>query len=329
MIAVLRAGLLTTVQDRGRRGMQQHGVATGGVMDANAHRIANLLVGNAEDDATLECTMLGPALEFSERTLISVCGGDLGAQLDGRPLELWRPAIAGAGSVLSFGTRRTGCRAYVAVAGGIDVPMVLGSRSTDLAAGFGGLDGRALRTGDALQVAPAGDLSSRMHQRIGSAPRLARSAGRSLRPSLTDEPVIRVVPGPEHDRFSAASRELLTAGAFEVTARSNRMGLRLTGPALSLAGLYDLYSAPVAPGTIQVPPSGDPIVLMADHQTIGGYPRLASVITVDLPLLAQAAPGTRVRFRHVDVEEAQVLLAERERDLRMFGDALRIHYDRS
>jgi len=135
-----------------------------------------------------------------------------------------------------------------------------------------------------------------MEMRISGSPRMRRNAGRSIRPSIVVEPVVRVVAGPEHDRFSAASRELLTADVFEVTPQSNRMGLRLRGPSLFLEGLYDLHSLPVAPGTIQVPPSGKPIVLMADHQTIGGYPRIASVITADLPLLAQAAPGQRLRF---------------------------------
>lgn len=326
MIRVLRAGLLTTVQDRGRRGLREYGVATGGVMDAAAHRIANLLIGNADNDATLECTLIGPELEFGADTLISVCGGDLGAMLDGRPLDLWCAAIARAGSVLSFSGRRSGCRAYIAMAGGIDVPQVLGSRSTDLMACFGGMGGRALRVGDEILTHPPGRLSRQMEQRIAGEPRMARSAGRSIRPRIDDELVVRIVSGPEHDRFSGASRAVLTAGVFEVTAHSNRMGLRLRGPSLFLAGLYDLFSSPVAPGTIQVPPSGEPIVLMADHQTIGGYPRIASVITTDLPLLAQAAPGQRMRFRAVDVSDAQALLAQRERDLSMFAEALRMHY---
>lgn len=326
MIRVTRGGLLTTVQDLGRPGMQQHGVATGGAMDVAAHRIANLLVGNTEDAATLECTLIGPELEFGDDVLLAIGGADLGATLDGAPIPMWSPVVAPGGSVLAFNGARFGCRAYVALAGGIDVPVVLGSRGTDLIACIGGLAGRALQRGDVLDLLPAPDLSGRMRQRLAADPGHARSAGRSLLLRRGREPVVRVMRGPEHDRFSAASRELLGAGAFEVSPQSNRMGLRLRGPALSLAGLYDLYSSPVATGTVQVPPSGDPIVLMADHQTIGGYPRIASVISADQSYLAQAVPGTHIRFREVDVAAAQSAYLDREHDLRMFREALRVHY---
>lgn len=306
--------------------MQRHGIAPGGAMDPVAHRIANLLVGNPEDAAALECTMLGPTLEFVDETVLAVGGGDLGAALDGREIPLWQPILVAAGSVLTFSGMRTGCRTYVAVAGGIDVPAVLGGRGTDLLAGIGGLDGRALAAGDTLGIAAGGELSRRIRSRLAASPRNARSAGRSLLPRYATELVIRVIRGPEYDRFSAPSRVLLTAGGFEVTPQSNRMGLRLTGPALSLAGLYDLHSTPVACGMIQVPPSGEPIVLMADHQTIGGYPRIASAITVDLPLLAQARPGTRIRFREVGLAEAQSLYLDREHNLVVFAEGLRSHY---
>lgn len=326
MIRVRRAGLLTTVQDLGRRGMQQHGVSRGGAMDTVAHRIANLLVGNAETAAALECTLLGPALEFVEESVVALGGGDLGAALDGRAVPLWSPFIAPAGSVLSFSGPRTGCRACVAVAGGIDVPPVLGSRATDLIAAIGGHEGRAIAAGDELPTGAPGRAAGRMRDLLLAAPGDAPRVGRSLIPHYSAAPVVRVVRGPEHDRFSAASRELLLAGEFEVTPQSNRMGLRLTGPSLSLSGLYDLYSSPVTMGTVQVPPSGEPIVLMADHQTIGGYPRIASVITVDLPLLAQAPPRARVRFREVSLADAQTLYLRQERDLRLFAAGLRVHH---
>ncbi|HEX2166958.1 MAG TPA: biotin-dependent carboxyltransferase family protein [Longimicrobiales bacterium] len=326
MIGILRAGLLTTVQDLGRPGMQQHGIATGGAMDRSAHRIANLLVGNHESAATLECTMLGPELEFVEPAILAIGGGDLGAMLDGEPAPLWCPFAVQRGSVITFMRPRSGCRAYIAIAGGIEVPVVLGSRSTDLIAQMGGVEGRALRTGDELTSGPLSAMAARVRDTIQAEPRRARSAGRSLLPRHAPEPVVRVIRGPEHDRFSAASRELLAADSFVVTPQSNRMGIRLTGPALCLAGLYDLSSSPVAAGTIQVPPSGDPIVLMADHQTIGGYPRMASVISLDLRVLAQAPPGLRIRFREIGIGEAQSLYLEHEHDLRMFSEAIRVHY---
>jgi antagonist of KipI len=325
VIRVRRAGLLTTVQDLGRRGMQQHGVSRGGAMDAIAHRITNLLVGNAETAAALECTLLGPSLDLMEESVVALGGGDLGATLDGRAVPLWSPFIVPAGSVLSFSGPRTGCRACIAVAGGIDVPPVLGSRGTDLIASIGGHEGRALVAGDELPTgAPGGAAAARLRHRLLAAPDHAPRAGRSLIPQYSAAPVVRIIRGPEHDRFSAASRQLLVAGEFEVTPQSNRMGLRLTGPSLSLSGLYDLHSSPVTMGTVQVPPSGDPIVLMADHQTIGGYPRIASVISVDLPLLAQAAPGARVRFREVSLADAQTLYLRREHDLRLFATGLHV-----
>jgi antagonist of KipI len=326
MIRVARAGLLTTVQDRGRFGRMEHVVTTAGAMDASALRIANLLVGNTEDAAALECTMVGAALEFTDTALIAIGGGDLGALLDGRPVPLWAPFVVMPGSTLEFSATRAGCRAVLAIAGGIDVPVVLGSRSTDLTAGIGGLDGRALRNGDEIPVGPVPGLSLAMLDRLATDPRGARSAGRSLLPHYAAAPDVRIVLGPEHDRFTTQSRDSLLSGTFLVSPQSNRMGLRLKGPALSLEGPYDLSSSPVVMGMVQVPPSGEPIVLMADHQTIGGYPRIAAVIDVDLPLLAQAPPRTPVRFAMVDVATAQAAYLARERDLRMFAESLRVHY---
>ncbi|MGH7449495.1 MAG: biotin-dependent carboxyltransferase family protein [Longimicrobiales bacterium] len=326
MIHVVRAGLLTTVQDAGRRGLQQHGVITAGAMDPVAQRVANLLVGNPADAATLEATMLGPTLELAADVLLAIAGADTGATLDDRPVPLWCPFPARRGTILVLGSARVGCRAYIAVGGGIDVPAVLDSRATDLIAGIGGVDGRALRAGDTLPLGEPGRTSRRILDRIRAAPGHARAAGRSLLPRYARESVVRVIRGPEHGRFTARSTEQLVGDAFEVSAQSNRMGIRLSGPALALAGPYDLFSSPVATGTIQVPPSGEPIVLMADHQTIGGYPRIANVITVDLPLLAQTPPGTHIRFREVTVHEAQSLYRERERDFHMFAEALRLHY---
>ena len=305
--------------------MQQHGVSRGGAMDTLAHRIANLLVGNAEGAAALECTLLGPALELVDESVIALGGGDLGATLDGRAVPLWSPFIAPAGSVLSFSGPRSGCRACVAIAGGIDVPVVLGSRATDLIAAVGGYEGRALVPGDELPTGEPGRHADEVRDRLRAAPDHAPLTGRSLIPHYSAAPVVRIIRGPEHERFSDASRELLLAGEFEVTPQSNRMGLRLTGPSLSLSALYDLQSSPVTTGTVQVPPSGEPIVLMADHQTVGGYPRIASVITVDLPLLAQAPPGARVRFHEVSLASAQALYLRREHDLRLFAAGLRMY----
>jgi len=326
VIHVRRAGLLTTVQDTGRRGMQQHGVVTAGAMDPIAHRVANLLVGNPADCASLECTIIGPWLEFRDDVAVAVTGGDFAATLNDQPTPPWCAFPVRRGDVLALGTARTGCRAYIACSGGIDVPRVLGSRSTDLIAHMGGKDGRALLRDDVLECREPDRHASRIRDLLLESPSHARAAGRSLRPPYGPEPVVRMVRGPEHDAFNAASRDRLVTAAFQVTPQSNRMGVRLRGPALALDRAYDMLSSPVAGGTIQVPPSGEPVVLMADHQTIGGYPRIGNVISTDVPLLAQVPPGALVRFREVSIEEAQSQYLSIERDLRTFAEALRLRY---
>jgi antagonist of KipI len=318
--------LLTTVQDLGRTGYQRHGIVVGGAMDAPAIRIANLLVGNAQSAAALEATLLGPTLEFLRDHLFAVAGGDLGALLNGEPVPSWRPCVARAGSVLSFAGPRAGCRAYIAIAGGIDVPEVLGSRSTDLRAGIGGMQGRALAAGDVLSVcAPNANADAWLAELLTRQRRSADwGAGPSLQSRWSPEPVVRVMRGLEYDAFTAESQRALFEAAFRVGTQSDRMGYRLEGPRLTLEQPLELLSSPIAQGTVQVPPGGNPIVLMADRQTVGGYPRIAQVITVDVPLLAQSAPGTRVRFQETTIEQAQALFLASERDLRQLATAIQL-----
>lgn len=324
-LKVLRQGLLTTVQDLGRRGWQHAGVSVGGAMDPLALRLANLLVGNDAEAAGLELTLVGPTLALEADVLLALGGADLGATLDGRPLPRWRAVAARKGSVLAFEGAREGCRAYLALAGGVAVPEVLGGRGTDLRGHFGGLDGRPLREGDPLPLGEASPWARRvLAQLLAASEPVARwGVQAAVLPTYADAPVLRVVPGPEHARFTAASREALVSARFLVSPQSDRMGARLEGPALALEAPLELVSSPVTEGTVQVPPDGAPVVLMADRQTTGGYPRIAQVITVDLPLLAQARPGTHVRFREVTVEHAQEALLERERALRTLAEALR------
>jgi len=325
-VRVARPGLLSTVQDLGRPGLQRHGVVVGGAMDTTALRIANLLVGNAQDAAALEVTLLGPTLEFDGEHLFAIGGADLGAHLDREPVPPWRPCKAGPGSVLSFTGARSGCRAYVALAGGIDVPRVLGSRGTDLRAGIGGVGGRALAAGDVIAIgAPSTHARRWLDELSARARRVAGwGASRSLFAPSVPEPVIRVLRGLDHELFDAPSRAALLEAVFQVSAQSDRMGYRLDGPRLTLEQPRELLSAPIALGTVQVPPSGQPIVLMADRHSVGGYPRIAQVITADLPLLAQAALGARVRFREVTLAEAQTAYLERERDLRQLAVAMQL-----
>lgn len=324
-LRVARPGLLTTVQDRGRYGWQQHGVVVGGAIDAWALRVANLLAGNSADAAVLEATLIGPTLEFRHDHLFALAGADLGAALDGEPVQAFRPCAARAGSVLSFAGPRAGCRAYLAIAGAIDVAPVLGSRSTDLRAAIGGVEGRALARGDVLPVGAASSWSRAWLEHLLSRERPCAEwgAGPSVQGRPSAAPVVRALRGLEYEFFTEESRRALFDCEFRVSARSDRMGYRLEGPRLALERPLELLSAPVVRGTLQVPPGGDPIVLMADGQTVGGYPRIAQVITVDLPILAQAAPGARVRFREVSLAEAQALYLSAERDLRQLAGAIR------
>lgn len=300
-LTVIRAGMLTTVQDLGRRGHRADGVPLGGAVDAFALRLVNLLVGNAEEAAGLEFTLVGPELEFSAATTIAVGGGDFG----GPPR--WQPVRVRAGERVKFGPARSGCRGYLALAGGIDVPAVLGSRGTYLRGKLGGLDGRALRDGDVLRAADlAREVVGRWH------------IDERILPAYTAAPTVRVVRGAQAGEFDGT----LTDGEFKVTAKADRMGVRLAGPAVGRSGGAELVSATVVPGTVQVPPDGQPIVLLADAQTIGGYPQIAHVASVDLPLVAQLRPGDTVRFTEVPLAAAHELVLTREHALAMLREGL-------
>lgn len=305
-VLVERAGLMTTVQDLGRPGHQHEGIPAGGAMDDVALRLANLLAGNAPGEAALECTLEGPVLRFERATRVAVAGADMGWRIDGRPLPSWRSAVVPAGGVLAAGTARVGCRAYVAVAGGVRVPPLLGGRGTLPTAGIGGHEGRALRAGDELPVVV------RDPGRGG----VRRGVSGDVLPAYGGS--IRIVPGPDHEALDAPSRARLTGRPFRVSPRSDRMGVRLEveGTPLALRAPLEPLSAGVAMGTVQLPPGGAPIVLMADRQTTGGYPRLAEVAAVDLPLVAQLRPGDEARFAAVSLADAQALYLARERELR-------------
>lgn len=313
-ITVIRPGLLTTVQDLGRRGHQHEGVPEGGVMDSYAARLANLLAGNDQGAAVLEATLVGPELRFPSATVVAVTGMDCDVLLDGQPVALWRTLEVPPGSTLEVGAARTGCRAYIAVAGGIDVPAVLGSRSTYLPAAFGGFHGRALRAGDVLSSGGAApQLAGRAGQGHG------RTLARSLRPDYG--PVLRLIPGESRSPGRATAGSVLDQ-EFKVSRRSDRMGYRLDGRILDETGTRERPSAAVTMGTLQLPPDGSPILLMADRQTTGGYPTLGQVATVDLGRAAQLRPGSTVRFTEVSTEEAQRLYLDRERALAALERAL-------
>lgn len=320
-IQVVQPGLLTTVQDLGRRGYQKYGVIASGAMDEVALRVANLLVGNAHGEAALEMTVLGPEVFFAGAALIAVTGGDLSPRLDGQAVPLWRPVYLPRGGMLRFGPCAAGCRAYLAVAGGLAVPVVMNSRSTYLRAGLGGFRGRALQAGDVLPLGQPGETGLRLQRQLaahaGGGP-LAAAAwcyGRGRLPREGEVTQLRALPGRQHAWFDAASRRRFFSEAFQVTLCADRMGYRLFGPQLSLEQPRELLSEAVAWGTVQVPADGQPIVLLADRQTVGGYPKIAQVARVDLPLLAQVQPGGQLSFREIALAEAQRLYLRREQEL--------------
>jgi biotin-dependent carboxylase-like uncharacterized protein len=314
MIRVLKAGALSQLQDLGRYGYQRYGVPVNGVMDEWSHRIANILVGNDEAVATLECTLTGPELRFEHDSLIALCGADLQARVDGEPVPLGQPLLLRAGATLGFGERRRGARVYLAIRGGFDVPVVMGSASTFARGGFGGLHGRALVKGDRL---PLGAAHGHGYPR---ALRLLVQCGTSfVTAAAFDIPApaasldsLRFVEGPQWQAFTPAARATFTEQPFEISTQSDRMGYRLRGAALALAEPLEMISEAVSFGTVQVPPDGNPIILMADRQSAGGYPKIGYVAGVDLPLLAQAMPGEQLRFTPIGLDQAQALYLERE-----------------
>lgn len=332
MIEVLRAGVLTTVQDLGRRGSQHYGVPVSGAMDALSLRAANLLAGNAENAAALEFTLDGPTLRFGHDALIALCGGEFAARIDGVEVPAARPVWLSANSELQLGACHRGCRGYLAIAGGIDVEQVLESRSTYLRAGFGGFRGRALRRGDRVgfdRPATIAYPGVRAKLRERGAHSAAPHWAASLHPErLTRSPqVVRFVPARHWENLDTEARAKFLASEYRIGANSDRMGYRLEGADLETASGAHIVSEGVAFGTIQLPPDGSPIVLMADRQTTGGYPRLGEVAGVDLPLLAQLKPGESLRFERIALAEAQRLWLVQEESVALLRESIRAHVD--
>lgn len=310
-ILVEQPGALTTVQDEGRFGHQAEGISPAGPMDHRAFHLANLLVGNRRGEAALELTLTGPELLFSEDTRIAVTGADLEMKLGGRDVPSYTALSVRAGDRLSFGIRKNGCRAYLAVAGGITVPEVLGSRSTDLKNRLGGFEGRALRKGDRIPIGPSN----------------GTFRARSLpRPHYEEkELVLRVVRGPQDDRFTrSAIRSFFHFGAV-ITDRSDRQGIRLEREPLEFVTDGNIISDGISLGAIQVPSDGKPIILLADRQSVGGYTKIGTVIYADLPLLAQAVSGCRVRFVEVSEELAEELYLREQKQLDELEESYGMH----
>ncbi|MYL50903.1 5-oxoprolinase/urea amidolyase family protein [Halobacillus litoralis] len=322
MISVLKSGLMTTIQDTGRYGYQKDGVIVSGAMDQQAHRIANLLVGNSVDAATMEITLMGPVLEFQEDALIAICGGNLTPIIDGDSVSMWKPLYIKKGSELRFGQPKKGFRCYLSISGGFQVRKVMGSASTYLRANMGGFEGRTLEKGDQLRFGQPDSLPKDSKEQLKTLNKATsfKEASWFVGPEFTDymknDQPIRVMPGREFDLFTEQSKEHFFNGAFQIDSKSDRMGYRLNGTTLNLENKKDIVSEAVTFGTIQVPPDGNPILLLADHQTTGGYPKIGQVATVDLPRIAQMRPGEKINFSPISHEEAQHLLLEKEKNLK-------------
>jgi antagonist of KipI len=310
MFRILDPGAFTTVQDFGRSGYQRFGVPLSGALDQFSYRIANLLVGNPESAAALELTFKGPKVEFLSRALICVAGADMPILVNGRQRSTGKAISIYPGDILDIRSAARGLRAYLAIAGGVDVPMVMGSRSTCAAAGLGGKDGRSLMNGDILNIGPA----TRMVQ--------ARSLPERYRVTFPEQIVVRVLPGPELDLFENGMS--LFREPFVVSDRANRMGYLLEGHKIQFRknSPKSIISEPVVPGTVQIPPDGRPIIILVE-QTMGGYAKSAAVITPDLNRVAQTRPGQKIRFREVTLSAAHAALQHQRRILEEIRSLLR------
>ena len=308
MIRILTPGIGATVQDLGRRGYANIGIGCSGAMDRRALRVANVLLGNADGAAGIESTLGGLSFEALEPVTIALAGADTGATLDGRPLPRWWVCSLLPGQVFRMGHSRTGMRGYIAIAGGFEVPEVLGSRATDVKGGFGGHDGRALDTGDILTTAAAARDPRNLN--FGLSPR----AWPDFWVDGSGETELRFVPAKEWTDYTQETRALFCTTDWTIEPASNRIGYRLDGPEMVPTVRRELLSHGILPGTIQLPPSGRPVIQMLDANTVGGYPKLGVVIDADLPRLAQATLGSTLRFREVSAADARAV-RRREDDL--------------
>ena len=300
-IRVLKAGMLTTVQDLGRNGYQSQGFSVAGVMDVRSFKIANLLLDNPENEAVLEFTLIGPTLQFTSDTIIAITGGDFQPTVNGEPAPMYTALYMKRGDILKFGSARTGSRGYIAFSSYLDIPVVMGSRCTNLKSKIGGYKGRKLKDEDYIGF--------RIKRRY-----LPYFLSRKLDLDEFDEEevTLRVVMGPQDDMFTKQGIHKLLRGTYTVTSDFDRMGCRLEGPFIASKNGSDIISDGIAFGSIQVPAHGKPIVLLADRQTTGGYAKIATVASVDIPKLVQRKTDHKIRFQAITVEEAQKLYLEEE-----------------
>ncbi len=302
-IRVLKAGMLTTVQDLGRNGYQSQGFSVAGVMDVRSFKIANLLLDNPENEAVLEFTLIGPTLQFTSETIIAITGGDFQPTINGNPAPMYTALYMNRGDILKFGSARTGSRGYIAFSSYLDIPVVMGSRCTNLKSKIGGFKGRKLHDEDYI--------SFRIKRRY-----LPFFLSRKLDLDEFDqeEAELRVVLGPQCDMFTKDGIHTFLSETYMVTSDFDRMGCRMEGPFIASKNGSDIISDGIAFGSVQVPSHGKPIILLADRQTTGGYAKIATVATVDIPKLVQRKTDHKIRFKAITVEEAQKLYLEEEKE---------------
>lgn len=311
---VLEPGILTTVQDSGRYGFSQFGVPPSGVLDNFSFRVGNLLVGNREEEACLETTIMGLQLKALSEVVTAITGGDLSPALNGESLDMWRTHLLVEGDIITFKKVRSGCRAYLALSGGFAIPKIMGSRSTYLSGRFGGLEGRALRKGDILY----------RFDRPSPLNKLGFRFPRDSIPLYGKDLLLRVIPGPQNHHFTEKGFQTFRSSSYQVTPRCDRMGVRLEGPKIERRPDVEesIISEGLISGAVQVPGDGKPIIILTELVT-GGYTKIATVISTDLPKVAQLKPGDRVNFEPISIEEAHRLLREQEEQLRSFENFIK------
>ena len=310
---VLEPGILTTIQDLGRYGFSQFGVPLSGALDTFSFRVGNLLVGNQEEEASLETTIMGPKLKALREVVIAITGGDLFPALNGESLEMWRTHLLVEGDVVTFKRIRSGCRAYLALNGGFIVPKIMGSRSTYLSGRFGGFQGRPLKRGDILSTLDRPPSLNKLGLRFPS----------DRIPPFEKEVLLRVIPGPQDHHFTEKGFQTFSSSAYQVTPQCDRMGVRLEGPKIERRPDVEesIISEGLISGAIQVPGDGKPIIILTELVT-GGYTKIATVISTDLTKVAQLKPGDRVRFETISIEKAHHLFKEQEERLKNFKEFL-------
>ena len=317
-IKILNGGLFTTVQDRGRFKYQKFGVPVSGVMDTFSYHIANLLVGNNGDEAVIEATMIGPEIEFLDDAVIAVTGGDLGFSINGERASLWQTYTLKKGDKVLFSDLDKGVRGYIAFFGGILVPKVMESRSTYVKSSIGGYFGRALKSGDILEI-------GELEKNLVDYP--IKKVPEEYIPNYFEDVEIRIVMGPQNYFFTEKGIEKLLNEVYTVGMECDRMGIRLDGEEIEHKAGADIISDAISFGSIQVPPSGNPIIMMADRQTVGGYTKIATVISADLPKLAQIKPGDKIKFKEVSLDKSVYALKESRENLNIIENNLQLLED--